>query len=134
MHRAGENTWRVGIDTCSQLAHVALYVRGACGLEVPPHSSVPPKLLGEVVDHAEQLSVGRRVLAGEEWLSWWQAILGLEGARENGTLKLPSGGIEGVEALAGAYRSLLDWPHLDALAHRPALREAVRLSHEDAPG
>lgn len=132
MHRAGENSWRVGIDTCSHPAHVALYARDACGLEVPPDPSVPPRLLGEVGDHSEELAPDRRLLAGEEWLSWWNAILRLEGARENGTLGLPSGGIERVEALAGAYRGLLDWPDLDALADRPALREAVRLSQEDA--
>jgi hypothetical protein len=65
-------------------------------------------------------------------MSWWQAIIVLEGAQQLGTLQLPESDFERLEATIAAQESLLDWPGLDVLADRPELREAVRTSYEDA--
>jgi hypothetical protein len=132
MYREGGESWRAGITTSPFLAHIALYVRDACGLEVPGDSFIPPRLLGGVVDHSGALTAEIRKTAGEQWLSWWQAIIAVEGAQQLGTLQLPAAGFERLEALVAAQESLLDWPELDVLADRSALRDAVRVSYEDA--
>ena len=132
MFRAGAESWRGGIDTNPRLVLVALYVRDACGLGVVDDPSVPPRLLGEIVDHTGDLTPEIRRLAGEQWLSWWSAIVTFEGAQQLGTLQLPGDGIERAEALSAVHESLLDWPDLDVFSDQPALREAVRTSYEDA--
>lgn len=132
MFRAGAESWRGVIDTNPRLVHEALYVRDACGLGVVDDPSVPPRLLGEVVDHTSDLTLETRQSAGKQWLSWWHSMIVFEGAQQLGTLQLPGAGIERHEALAAVYESLLDWPEFDVLADQPALREAVRASYEDA--
>lgn len=132
MFRAGAESWRAGVDDNPRLVHMALYIRDACGLDVPDDPSVPPRLLGEHVDHTGDLTQEIRESAGEQWLSWWHPIIAFEGAQQLGTLQLPGTGIERLEALTAVHESLLDWPELDVLTDQPALQEAVRASYEDA--
>ena len=132
MFRAGAESWQAGVDDNPRLIHMALYVRDACDLDVLGDPSIPPRLLGEVVDHASELTPEVHQSAGEQWFSWWQAIIALKGAQQLGTLQLPDNEIERLEALTAVHESLLDWPELDVLVDQQALREAVRVSYEDA--
>ena len=132
MSRAGAESWRVAVDDNPRLVQMALYIRDACNLDVPDDRSIPPRLLGQVVDHSGELTAEIRRSAGEQWLSWWQAIIAVEGAQQLGTLQLPGDGFERLEAVIAAHESLLDWPELDVLIDQPALREAVRANYTDA--
>lgn len=132
MFESGSESWRLTVDDNSNLLQVALYVRDACGLDVTVDHSIPPRLLGTVVDHRDDLTAQIRQSAGEQWMAWWQTIIALVGAQELGTLQLPSEPFERLEAMTAVHESLLDWPELDGFGDRPALREAVRVSYEDA--
>lgn len=109
----------------SQVMHVALYVRDAFRLQVPESTIVPPPVDGRVVDHSGDMDSERHLRAGGQWLSWWEEILRLEGAKALRTLRLPEG-VDASGAMRAVHDRLFDWPTLDALAAWPDLREAVR--------
>jgi len=126
MHPAGQGSWRVGIESSSSLLDIALFTRDACGLDVPADAGVPPPVATTVPDRRDALAPALRSPAGVEWLSWWDAIVAQVGAVQLGSLVLPASTHQRLETLAALDQGLLDWPDLDALAPRPALREAVR--------
>ena len=126
MHPAGQGSWRVGIESSSSLLDIALFTRDACGLDVPADAGVPPPVATTVPDLRDALAPALRSPAGAQWLSWWDALVAQVGAVQLGSLVLPASTAERLETLAALDQGLLDWPDLDALATRPALREAVR--------
>ena len=132
MRRAGEESWHLSVDDNLGLPHLALYVRDACQLAIPDHSSVPPPLEGDVVDHSDVLDPAVRGVAGAQWFSWWKDILSVKTAEALRTLRFPDSQLTPLHALVVVDEHLLDWPELDVLASRPELRRAVAACHDDA--
>ncbi len=126
MHPAGQCSWRVGIESSSSLLDIALFTRDACGLDVPADARVPPPVATTVRDRRDALAPALRSPAGAQWLSWWVALVAQVGAVQLGSLVLPASTHQRLETLAALDQGLFDWPDLDALATRPALRKAVR--------
>jgi hypothetical protein len=131
MLRSSGFSWRAGVETDARLLRAALYVRDACRLPVPSGPSSPPELIEVVADHSGELSAAYRLEAALQWVTWFQAIVALEGAMQRGTLPLPLAGPERLDAWIAAEESLLDWPELEALRDVPALQQAVRVSYPD---
>jgi hypothetical protein len=131
MQRAGAESWSLSVDD-SELLHTALFVRDSCRLELPDSVSVPPPLGGDVPDRSADLEPQRRVMAGQQWISWWQEIVVYEGARSLGTLEKLDGPFGRVDSHVIVHEHLFDWPELTALSSWPELRKAVQLSHDDA--
>jgi hypothetical protein len=130
VHRAGAESWSASINI-SQVMHVALYVRDALRLQVPESTIVPPPVDGRVVDHSGDMDFERRLRAGGQWLSWWEEIVRLEGAKALRMLRLPEG-VDASETMSAVHDRLFDWPALDALASWPDLRDAAREIRDDA--
>lgn len=132
MRHVGEDSWRLSVDDKSNLLHTAIFVRDSCRLELSDDSTLPPPLEGDVPDHSVALDPDLRVVAGREWVSWWQEILVYEAAKALGTLELLKGSFGHMDSHVIVDEHLLDWPELAALASRPELRRAVRVSHDEA--
>ncbi|MDA8077176.1 MAG: hypothetical protein M0Z40_18525 [Actinomycetota bacterium] len=126
VQHAGAGSWRAGIEDSSPLLDVALFVRDACGLEVPGAPGVPPLLTASVPDHSDVLSPALRGTAVAEWVSWWDALVAHVGAEQLGMLMLPASTAERLDTLAALHQRLFDWPELQALERLPALRAAVQ--------
>ena len=131
MQRAGAESWSLSVDD-SELLHTALFVRDSCRLELPDSVPVPPPLGGDVPDRSADLEPQLRVIAGQQWISWWQEIVIYEGARSLGTLEKLDGPFGRVDRHLIVLEHLFDWPELTALSSWPELRTAVQLSHDDA--
>ncbi len=67
----------------SQLEHVVLFVRDACGL-APTGDDVPPPLLGGITRIDARLGPGPRAEASTAWLDWWRASIRAEGHNVRG--------------------------------------------------
>ena len=124
MELAGSTSWRFAESAGDHLPHVALFVRDATGLPVPPGPAVPPRLTGAVPDHHDLLSQPEREDAGRQWVGWWSDVLGVDRqeAADRELHAFPRGAYE----RAGAP------PDFAALADRPALRRAVVATFPDA--
>lgn len=131
MRRAGDDSWHLSVDDKSNLLHTAIFVRDSCRLELSDDSTLAPPLEGHVPDHSAVLDPDLRVVAGREWVSWWQEILVYEAAKALGTLELLKGAFGHMDSHAIVHEQLLDWPELEALESRPELRQAVQVSHDD---
>ena len=130
MRRAGSASWRFA-EGIEQLPVVALYVRDAMGLAVPPGDPVPPRLDAVVPDRSGLLDAGQRFDAGAQWASWWSAVLAND-------IRMHRGAQDGVEqsawmrGLAGEATELFDPPAFASLNDRPGLRAAMRASFPEA--
>ena len=67
MRRAESASWRFA-EGIVQMPVVALFVRDAVGLGVPPGAALPPRLDGELPDRSGLVSAGQRRAAGAEWV------------------------------------------------------------------
>lgn len=119
MQVAGSVSWRFAESARDSLPHVALFVRDALGLAVPPGPAVPPPLAGTVPDRRASLSDEERREAGRHWPGWWAALLGAEVDRQE---ERPD---PDHPALRARYEEAGSPPDFAALADRPALRRAV---------
>jgi hypothetical protein len=127
MKVAGSASWSMS-ETVPEPLHVALYVRDALRLPVPPEDGVPP-LADPVPDRRAVLPDAGRLEAAQQWGSWWEALVGAEVRRADPE---PAGALEvwAREYVADLERAGAAPDHL-ALADRPALRTAaVALSTE----
>lgn len=129
MQDAGSASWRFA-EGIEQLPLVALFVRDAAGLDVPPSPVNPPRLDGDWPDHSAQHSE-QRATAGAFWTGWWQAVLAQD-------VRQHQGAPHGVDQRAwfrqwtDEHRAVFDPPEFTSLADRPALREVVRTTFEEA--
>lgn len=123
-------SWRFA-EGVEQLPLVALFVRDAAGLEVPPSPSNPPRLEGDLPDHSAQLGSELRATAGAFWAGWWRGVIALDVRQHQG---VPRGASQGVwfRQRADEHRAVFDPPEFTSLADRPALREVVRATFEEA--
>jgi len=132
MQSAGSPSWRFA-EGIEQLPLVALFVRDAVGLDVPPSPVNPPRLDGDLPAHPAQRDSELRATAGAFWTGWWQALLALDVRQHQGT---PSGVDQRAwfRQRADEHRAVFDPPEFTSLADRPALREVVRTTFEEALG
>ncbi|HEY3481274.1 MAG TPA: hypothetical protein VGL02_20465 [Streptomyces sp.] len=84
--------------------HLALFVRDATHLPVPPSPDVPPPLLTRPEPVGVPLSVDTGA-AAEQWLAWWRRIVRLE--------------------VNERWRGLFHPPGFDSLAQSPDLRSLL---------
>lgn len=132
MQSAGSPSWRFA-EGIEQLPLVAMFVRDAVGLDVPPSPVNPPRLDGDLPAHPAQRDSELRATAGAFWTGWWQALLALDVRQHQGT---PSGVDQRAwfRQRADEHRAVFDPPEFTSLADRPALREVVRTTFEEALG
>ncbi len=130
MQHAGSASWRFA-EGIEQLPLVALFVRDAGGLDVPANRANPPRLDGSLPDHSALLDSERRATAGPFWTGWWQAVVAQGVRQHQGT---PAGLDQRAwfRQRADEHRAVFDPPELTSLADRPALREVVRATFEEA--
>lgn len=130
MQHAGSASWRFA-EGIEQLPLVALFVRDAAGLDVPANRANPPRLDGSLPDHSALLDSERRATAGPFWTGWWQAVVAQGVRQHQGT---PAGLDQRAwfRQRADEHRAVFDPPELTSLADRPALREVVRATFEEA--
>ena len=130
MRRAGSASWRFA-EGIEQMPVVALFVRDAVGLGVPPGAALPPRLDGELPDRSGLVSAGQRRAAGAEWVGWWHAVV----AHHVG---LQQGPPDGADERAWLQRqtvqagALFDPPDFASLAGRSALRDVLQTTSTDA--
>jgi len=110
---------------------VALFVRDAARLDVPASPVNPPRLEGDLPDHSALRDSERRATAGAFWTGWWQAVVAQDVRQRQGT---PDGIDQRAwfRQRADEHRAVFDPPELTSLADRPALREVVRTTFEEA--
>ena len=119
MELAGTTSWRFSESARDDLLHVALFVRDAAGIPVPPGPSVPPRLAGTVPDHRALLREDERQEAGRQWDGWWTALLSVEDQSQDPPDADTLRARRARRARAGGP------PDFAALADRPALHRAV---------
>ncbi len=124
MKFAGRPSWSLAIGDDQQLT-MALYVRDAAGLVVADDGAPPPLL--ETPPAAEVLGAEGAAAVGQDWLTWWRALvrLYLEGQRAP-RIDTP----EGRAWLAERAQRRAEVGDLSddfaGLAHVPALQRACR--------
>jgi len=130
MQHAGSASWRFA-EGIEQLPLVALFVRDAARLDVPASPVNPPRLEGDLPDHSALRDSERRATAGAFWTGWWQAVVAQDVRQRQGT---PDGIDQRAwfRQRADENRAVFDPPELTSLADRPALREVVRTTFEEA--
>jgi hypothetical protein len=121
VQHAGVPSWRFSVDA-SQLVTVALFIRDASTLAVPPDPDDPPRLTADIPNRSVVLGVGNHSVAGTQWLSWWRQILEHELRFRHRRWDALEG--RTVRRLADLKR-ISDPPDFTALADRPQLRLAV---------
>ena len=91
----------------------------------------PPRLEGDLPDHSALRDSERRATAGAFWTGWWQAVVAQDVRQRQGT---PDGIDQRAwfRQRADENRAVFDPPELTSLADRPALREVVRTTFEEA--
>lgn len=129
MRTAGHGSWSFAIDVPT-LSHVALFVRDACGLQVAHSATIPPPLSQDVPDRSPLLSSAAREAAGAEWPSLWDAIEVCEGAALLEASPVQGYAIRQARPVS-CQKRLLDWPNLEPLSERPALRDAFQLTYNE---
>lgn len=123
MKVAGTTSWRFEESAGDDMPHVALFVRDAVGLAVPPGPAVPPPLSSAVPDHRGVLSDEERREAAREWAGWWAAVIGFE-VQAQPTASDPD--LSAVrETLRARHERTGFPPDFAVLADRPALHRAV---------
>lgn len=123
----GSASWRLDVFD-SDSAELALFVRDAVALAVPPTAGVPPALDDPVADRRYHLSDRDRAEASAQWLPWWEQILELEFGLKRSLHRAAEGHAPDVLA---EIRKVGDAPEFTALAHVPQLRAAVQASFDD---
>ena len=126
MQSSGLPSWRLAISDTSQSLHFALYVRDSCQLEVLDVPVNPPRLGGNVIDRSRTFE--GTYDAGADWQSWWHEMLVIQGTTALGTF-LTSSSLDATNLID---ESPYEWPKLDGITSRPALHNAIQLSHDDA--
>ena len=125
MRLAGSRSWRFAAEA-SALAHLALRVRDAAGLQVPEAGDVPPPLEEPPQPVTAELDLDP-VLAGADWLTWWRELVALEGHRQ---LLRPDQVTTSWRAvsreLEARQKHLAHPPRFEGLADRPGLQAAAR--------
>lgn len=112
MEVLGPSSWRFEESARDDLLHLALFVRDAAGIPVPPGPAVPPRLAGAVPDHHDLLGEDERQTAGRQWDTWWTDLLVVQGQWA-------------VQAQGMRRERAGCPPDFAALADRPALHRVV---------
>lgn len=139
MQFVGKPSWGFSAHLANTL-HVPLYVRDALRLPADTALDVPPRLAGMVPDRSELLSDQESAEAGEQWLSWWRALLAIEARARAQALSVATGRVtleQLSQSLAHRYFHELSaaGAQRDAyagLADRQALQRAAVLLSDDA--
>lgn len=130
MRYAGSASWRFA-EGIEQLPLDALYVRDCARLIVPASPVNPPRLDGDLPDHSSVRDFEGRAAAGASWTGWWQEVVAQDVRGHQGPLDGLDQGAW-LRQLADAHRAVFDPPEFTSLADRPALREVVRTTFEEA--
>lgn len=77
MRTAGSDSWRFE-ESVDRLPHLSLWVRDAFGLTQGVDGRVPPPLAGDIPDRSGEVEDAVRARAAIEWVSWWEAVTGLD--------------------------------------------------------
>jgi hypothetical protein len=117
----GIRSWRFQVSAGDQLPHVALFVREAVGLPVAAGPAVPPRLAGSVPNRRDLLDEDERQIAGHQWTSWWEAVLGVGADAQEASRT----DLTGLPDLRTRLEQAGSPPDYAALLDRPALRHAV---------
>ncbi len=120
MHLAGSPSY-VFAEDASQVAHVALYVRDALGLDVAQDPCTPPALTGSVPDRRHLIAPETRDQAALQWPSWWAAVVAIEGEENLGRPPRPSD----YESWLANRRPMGLPPDYEGLWDRPQLQQSV---------
>ena len=129
MQRYGSASWRFGHGDMGYL-HTALFVRDAARLPVAPAADIPPPLTGDVAESADVLGPDDRVVAGEQWVTWWHRLV-CQAVREGqrSATPPPADLEDDFEAVIrhrfAGQQEVFDPPGFDSLADMRPLRSAV---------
>ncbi len=113
-------SWRVD-QGHSDLFTMVLYVRDAAGLEMSAAPEIP-RLAGVPDLRSAVLDDGARVLAGQQWTSWFRQVLELELVERTA----PTPGRNRAQYLLARHEAVCDPPDFAALADRPQLQAIAR--------
>lgn len=123
MEFTGTTSWRFAESGRDEMSHVALFIRDALGLPVPPGPAMPPPLFGTFPDHRGLLSTEQRQEAGHQWTDWWATVLGVHVQLQ---AESADPGMSAVrETLRARNEQAGSPPDFAALADRPALQQAA---------
>jgi hypothetical protein len=127
---AGSASWQFAESDRDDLPHVALFIRDAVALPVPPGPLVPPPLTGDVPDLRGLHSPQDRQEAGLQWVDWWASVIGSVLAEHQA---VPGPDLDTTwQALAARRERAGSPPDFAALADRPALHRVVAETFPEA--
>lgn len=138
MHHAHRPSWRLSADV-SHVAHLALLVRDAGRLPMPPDDALPPPRTPPVPEPAGPVVEIDRAAAASQWVGWWHAIVAAEGDRLLATPNdPPSRDADDLRRHVhntarrhlAEQQALADPPSFAALADRPDLRALARAVYD----
>jgi hypothetical protein len=139
MHRQGSLSWQFGHGDMGYL-HTALFVRDAARLPVAASADIPPRLAGDVPDCADVLPSDERAAAAQQWVVWWQRLVGqaVREARQSVT-PFPAGtDPDDFQARMrhrfGGREDVFDPPGFGSLAGMQPLQSAVTATFESSRG
>jgi hypothetical protein len=123
MQIAGRPSWRFEENDAGNL-HLALFVRDAAGLEVPPDPDIPPSLSGVI----ERRLVPPSAAAAGQWVTWWRGLIRFEAGEAVPSRRLGPGDDPNawLETMRERYVAVFDPPEFESLASMPELRAAAR--------
>lgn len=137
MRFAHRPSWRLSADV-SHVAHLALLVRDAGRLPIPPDDGLPPPRTPATPEPAGSLTEIDRAAAASQWLDWWHAIVAAEGDRLLATPNDPprrdSDDPRHIHDTARRHlaeqQALADPPSFATLADRPDLQALARAVYD----
>jgi hypothetical protein len=124
----GSPSWQLSEAEGDRL-HVLLYIRDVAGLEVPAEVDAPPRLVGLPPRGSPVLDDAGRRRAGVDWVSWWHALLEVEGREQPAT---DGGDDSSLWAWAEDLGRVWDAPEFRSLAGLRALREVTLALYPEA--
>jgi len=123
MQLAGRPSWRFEENDAGDL-HLALFVRDAAALEVPPAADIPPPL-SVATDHR---LAPPSAAAAAQWATWWRGLIRFEAGEAVPSRRLgPADDVSAwLEAMRERHVAAFDPPGFASLASMPELRVVAR--------
>lgn len=128
----GSGSWWF-TEAIEQAPLAALFVRDTVGLDVPTGGVIPPQLEGRLPNNSHLLDPRTRAAAAAAWTGWWEAVL-TQDIRQHQHRPADLDQRVWMRQLAAEYQTVFDPPDFIGLTDRPALREAVMATRDQALG
>src|SRR5215469_358604 len=119
MQIAGRPSWRFEEKAGGDL-HLALLVRDAAGLAVPPAPDIPPPLAAAI----DRLPAPASAAAAPQWVTWWRALVRFHSGEAAPSRRIrPADDLDAwLGAMRERYLAVFDPPEFESLAPMPELR------------